>query len=571
MYESLVDMLRTRAADQGSDLAFWYLLDGEDDVVDITFASLDRDSRAVAARLAEVGSPGDRVVILMAPGPDFLAAYFGCLYAGMIAVPAFLPDVINVDRSVPRLRAIAQDAEAVCILSDDLFVTFREHLWNLAPDLARTPWVSIEDAVAHGDDEAWSDPAVTLDTTAFIQYTSGSTSLPKGVVLTHGNLLANCELIRRSSGGDEPLVGVSWLPPYHDMGLIGGILQPIYRGGQVVLMSPLDFLGRPARWLKAISRYSATSSPAPNFAFELCVRRVTGDDRDALDLSSWKYAFNGAEPVRASTLRRFQEAFGPVGFAATTMLPAYGLAEATLFVSAKPTGEEPLITRFDRDELAAGRAVVSSDESTSVELVACGAAEPLHQILIVEPETCTPLEDGRIGEIWLSGPSIGQGYWGRRRQTAETFAATTSDGDGPFLRTGDLGFFHGGQLHVAGRIKDLLIVRGRNLYPQDLELVTESVAGVRAGCVAAFAVADVDGSTEGVAIVAEVNEATIGDLDEAEQAVRSAVLEHFQVAPAEVVFIVARTLPKTSSGKIQRQAAKQLLEEGSLVRVGVGS
>lgn len=569
MFVSLVDMLRTRSVGQGPDVAFHYLLDGEEDVLAITYESLDRDARAVATRLAEVGRPGDRVVILMAPGPDFLAAFFGCLYAGLIAVPAFLPDMVNVDRSVPRLRAIAQDADAACILSDELFVTFREHLWSLAPDLARTPWVSIELAVDDGDPDAWVDTGSTDGTTAFIQYTSGSTSLPKGVVLTHGNLLANSELIRRSCGGDEPFSCVSWLPPYHDMGLIGGILQPLFRGGPGVLMSPLDFLARPARWLTALSRHHATTSPAPNFAFELCVRRVGPEDRDGLDLSHWRYAFNGAEPVRASTLRRFEEAFGPSGFASTTMLPCYGLAEATLFVCAKPTGEEPLVGRFDRDEMAAGRAVPTTDESTSVEIVACGRAEPLHEIRIVDPETSEPLADGLLGEIWLAGPSVGNGYWGRRRQTAETFDAHTSDGDGPYLRTGDLGFFHDGQMYVAGRIKDILIVRGRNLYPQDLELVVESVPGVRAGCVAAFAVADVDGSTDGVAIVAEVNEATIGDLDAAALAVREAIVEHFQVAPTEVVFIAPHSMPKTSSGKIQRHAAKQLLEEGSLDRVGV--
>ncbi|MBS1836260.1 MAG: fatty acyl-AMP ligase [Actinobacteria bacterium] len=570
-------MLRSRAGEQGADTSFWYLLDGDDDVMEITFGSLDSDARSVASRLAQVGGPGDRVVILMAPGPDFLAAFFGCLYAGMIAVPAFLPDMVNIKRSVPRLQAIAQDAEAVAILTDDLFVAFRDELWAVAPDLARTPWILVGDATSSGGDD-WADPGSTQDTTAFIQYTSGSTSLPKGVVLSHGNLLANLELIRASSGGDDPFIGVSWLPPYHDMGLIGGILEPLYRGGQGALMSPLDFLSRPLRWLRAISTYSATTSPAPNFAFELCVRRIAAEDREGLDLSSWKYAFNGAEPVRASTIRRFAEAFEPHGYSQRTMLPCYGLAESTLYVSAKPTGELPLISRFDRDELAAGRAVSAlveepseepSEEARSVELVSCGVGGPLHDIRIVDPDSSAPLEDDRLGEIWLAGPSVGHGYWGRRRQTAEVFHATTSDGEGPFLRTGDLGFFHDGQLYVAGRIKDILIVRGRNLYPQDLELVAESVPGVRAGCVAAFAVADVDGSTEGVAIVAEVNESTIGDLDAAARAVQAAVVEHYQVAPSEVVFIAPRSLPKTSSGKIQRHAAKRMFEEGSLELVGV--
>ncbi len=570
MFVSLVDMLRTRAAEQGSDTSFWYLLDGEDDVLDITFASLDRDARAVAVRLAEVGKPGDRVVILMAPGPDFLAAYFGCLYAGLIAVPAFLPDVINVDRSVPRLRAIAQDAEAVCILSDELFVSFREHLWNLAPDLARTPWVSIEEAVADGDAESWSEPDASLDTIAFIQYTSGSTSLPKGVVLTHGNLLANSEVIRASCDMDGRFIGVSWLPPYHDMGLIGGILQPIYQGRPLALFSPMDFLAKPVRWLRALSTYQATFSGGPNFAYELCVRRVPEADREGLDLSHLEGLYNGAEPIRASTLERFAAAYEPYGYRATAMRPCYGMAEATLYVtSADEPGAETLVTAFDRSSLADGVAAPPVPGEPSESLVSCGSARALHEVRVVDPDTCEELDEGRVGEIWYAGPSIGQGYWGRRRQTAETFDAHTTSGDGPFLRTGDLGFFHGGDLYVAGRIKDILIVRGRNLYPQDLELVAESVPGIRAGCVAAFGVADVDGSTDGVAIVAEVNEATIGDLDAAAQAVRAAVVDHYQVAPTEVVFITPRSLPKTSSGKIQRHAAKQLFEEGTLERVGV--
>ena len=568
MFVSLVDMLRSRADEQGDDTSFWYLLDGEDDVADITYASLDRDARAVAARLSEVGRPGDRVVILMAPGADFLAAFFGALYAGLIAVPAFLPDVFNVDRSVPRLRAIAQDADAVCILSDELFVTFREHLWKLAPDLARTPWVSIEEAIAESDAAAWVDTDAKGDTTAFIQYTSGSTSLPKGVMLSHGNLLANSELVRASVQQDDSFVGVSWLPPYHDMGLIGGILQPIYQGRPLALFSPMDFLAKPVRWLRALSKYQATFSGGPNFAYELCVRRVSDEDKETIDLSHWTAAYNGAEPVRPSTLERFAEAFAVCGYRPEAMRPCYGMAEATLFVcaSADPANP-PIVTAFDRTGLAEGVARPPVADEPSESLVACGGPALLHDIQIVDPATSKVLPEDTIGELWLAGPCVGQGYWGRRRPTAETCDARTDDGDGAFLRTGDRGIFHDGELYVAGRIKDILIVRGRNLYPQDLELVVESVAGIRAGCIAAFAVADVDGSTDGVAIVAEVNEATIGDLDAAAQAVRTAIVDHYQVSPTEVVFITPRSLPKTSSGKVQRHAARQQFEEGTLERV----
>lgn len=567
MFGNLVDMVRSRADSQGDDTAFRFLLDGEQDELPYTFGELDRQARALAVRLMQEGQPGDRVVILMAPGPLFVVAFVACLYSGLIAVPAFLPDILNAERSVPRLRAIAQDAEAVCILTDDLFVTFRDQLWSVAPDLARTPWLLAEEAVRSGDPEAWSDPGISAGTVAFIQYTSGSTALPKGVVLTHSNLLANSELIRRQCYLDGGFNGVSWLPPYHDMGLIGGVLQPLYQGRPMALMSPMDFLAKPLRWLQAITRYSANTSPAPNFSFELCVRRIPPEQREGLDLSSWRVAFNGAETVRPSTLERFDEAFGPYGWRPETMLPCYGLAEATLFVSGHGPEQPAVVTAFDRDALATGKAR-SVDRTVAHELmVACGEAEPLHDIRIVDPDSCEEIAAGEVGEIWLSGPSIGQGYWGRRRQTEEIFGATLDTGEGPFLRTGDLGFFHDGELYVAGRIKDVIIVRGRNIYPQDIEVLAEAVPGVRAGCVAAFAVATEDGSTDGLAVVAEVNEAKMGDGHDVVAAIRSAVTEQYQVAPSTVVLIRARTLAKTSSGKVQRHAAKRSLEEGTLDQV----
>jgi acyl-CoA synthetase (AMP-forming)/AMP-acid ligase II len=564
VFANLAQMVRERADDRPDDIAFWFLLDGEDDELPYTYGELDAQIRTLASRLMAESRPGDRVVILMAPGPLFVVAFMASVYAGLIAVPAFLPDVMNADRSVPRLRAIAQDAEAVMIVTDELFVSFRDQLWSVAPDLARTPWLTVEEALAGGDPDAWTDPGSGRDDVAFIQYTSGSTSLPKGVVLTHGNLLANLALIYDHCHDDGNYVSVSWLPPYHDMGLIGGILQPLYQGLPGVVMSPMDFLAKPRRWLQAVTKYGGTISPAPNFAFELCVRRVPPEQREGLDLSTWRHAFNGAEPVRPSTLERFAEAYEPYGWRPTSMLPCYGLAEATLFVSGHGHEQPTVVTSFDRDALAKGEARPSEGPDPVERLVACGGIERDHDIRIVDPESLAELDPGQIGEIWLAGPSVGKGYWGRRRQTTETFAAHTAAGDGPFLRTGDLGFFHDGELYVAGRIKDVIIVRGRNIYPQDIELLAEAVPGVRAGCIAAFAVADVDGSTDGLAIVAEVNEATLEDADAAMAAIRTAVTEHYQVTPTNVALIRPRTLGKTSSGKVQRHAAKRSLEEGSL-------
>jgi acyl-CoA synthetase (AMP-forming)/AMP-acid ligase II len=560
-------MVRSRADAHGDEIVYRFLLDGEQDELPYAFDELDRQARALAVRLLQEGQPGDRVVILMAPGPLFVVAFLACLYSGLIAVPAFLPDVMNAERSIPRLRAIAQDAEAVCILTDDLFVAFRDQLWAVAPDLARTPWLLAEEALTSADPDAWSDPGITADSIAFIQYTSGSTALPKGVVLTHANLLANSELIRLQCDLDGQFTGVSWLPPYHDMGLIGGVLQPLYQGRPMVLMSPMDFLAKPVRWLDAISRYSATASPAPNFAFELCVRRIPPEQREGLDLSSWRVAFNGAEPIRPSTLDRFDEAFGPYGWRRETMLPCYGLAEATLMVSGHGPEKPTVVTAFDRNALAKGEARPVDGDAAFERMVACGTAGPLHDIRIVDPESSAEVGDGDIGEIWLNGPSVGQGYWGRRRQTKEVFDARLGTGEGPFLRTGDLGFFHDGELYVAGRIKDVIIVRGRNIYPQDIEILAEAVPGVRGGCVAAFAVAAEDGSTDGLAVVAEVNEAKMGDGHAVVAAIRSAVTEHYQVAPSTVVLISARTLAKTSSGKVQRNATRRSMEEGTLDQI----
>jgi acyl-CoA synthetase (AMP-forming)/AMP-acid ligase II len=576
VFTSLVDMVRTRADTQGGDTAFWFLLDGEAAEEVYTYAHLDERARALAARLQREGRAGDRAVILMAPGPMFVVAFFGCLYAGMIAVPAFLPDVTDAERSIPRLRSIAQDAEATCILTDELFVTFRDHLWAAAPGLARTPWVLVAEATSAEDPGLWRDPNAHPEDVAFIQYTSGSTASPKGVVLSHSNLIANSAAIEGICRLGEESIGVSWLPPYHDMGLIGGVLQPLYQGRPMALMSPMDFLTRPRRWLQAITRYSATWTGAPNFAFELCVRRVPPEQRDGLDLSSLQVAINGAEPIRAATLSRFDAAYEPHGWRPTAMTPCYGLAESSVMATYHDPRRAPVVMLLDRDALAKGTARPAQGELDGEPIVACGTAPPLHELRIVDPDTATELSAGEVGEIWVRGPSVGSGYWGRRRETETVFAAHLDTGEGPFLRTGDLGFLHDDQLYVAGRIKDLIIIRGRNLHPHDIEQTVERVPGVRAGCVAAFPVTtggmgDGDGTdaAEGLGVVAEVKELSDADLDDALSAVRSVVTEEHLVAPSVVAFIPARSLAKTSSGKVRRHAVRESLRDGTLPHLAI--
>ncbi|HYH79591.1 MAG TPA: beta-ketoacyl synthase N-terminal-like domain-containing protein, partial [Longimicrobium sp.] len=400
---------------------------------------------------------------------------------------------------------------------------------------------------------------------AFLQYTSGSTATPKGVMVSHGNLLHNLRLLQEGWRQGDDAVVVSWLPLFHDMGLIGNVLEAVHLGAPCVLMSPAAFLQRPFRWLQAVSRYGATLSGGPNFAFDLAVRRTTPEERAELDLSRWSAAFNGAEPVRRDTMERFHEAFAPCGLRAEALQPGYGLAEATLVVSAGRTlGAPPLYTSFQAAALEENR-LVEDDGPGARDLVGCGRVVGGQTVAIVDPDTRLACEPGRVGEIWLQGPSVAGGYWGRPQETEETFAATLAGGEGgPFLRTGDLGFVHGGELFVAGRAKDLVIVRGRNHYPQDLELTAERAhPGVRAGCGAAFTL-DVGGE-ERLALVCELERQHLrGDHAAVAAAVRQAVVEEHDVQPHRVVLLKTGGITKTTSGKIQRRACRAALLAGEL-------
>ncbi|MFP2926241.1 fatty acyl-AMP ligase, partial [Pyxidicoccus sp. 3LG] len=401
---------------------------------------------------------------------------------------------------------------------------------------------------------------------AFLQYTSGSTGSPRGVVLTHANLLHNSHAIQRCFEHDSNSVGVIWLPPYHDMGLIGGILQPLHVGFPVVLMSPLDFLARPMRWLQAVSRYRATTSGGPNFAYELCVRKATPELVSQLDLSSWSLAFNGAEPLHPATLQRFRETFAPCGFRPEAVYPCYGLAEATLIASGGRKAALPLQHSVRKDALEANEAVpVSSTDAGALTLVGCGTRLPDQELLIVEPQGRLPLPEGRVGEVWLRGPSIARGYWNRPEETEATFHARRADDPaaGPYLRTGDLGFLRDGELFITGRLKDLIIVRGRNHYPHDLERTAVAChAALRPGCSAAFGVEATGG--EQLVLVQEVDTRKAFDAAALTEAIREAVAAEHGVVLHAVVLIEPGSLPKTSSGKVQRRATRAAWLEGQL-------
>jgi acyl-CoA synthetase (AMP-forming)/AMP-acid ligase II/acyl carrier protein len=545
---TLVDLLRLRASLQGNDIVYRFLETGDVDgpVQEWTYAHVDLMARGTAAMLQDAGLAGERVLLLFPPGLEFIAAFLGCLYAGAVAVPTYPPDPGRLDRTLPRLRQIAQDSGARCVLTTSVLRDMAEVLLPQAPELGALQWLAIEtptQAAAH----RWRPPALGPEALAFLQYTSGSTGIPKGVMLTHANVLHNERLIGLGFDHSEGAVGVGWLPLFHDMGLIGNVIQPLYLGFPCTLMSPIAFLQRPLRWLQAVSRFHATSSGGPNFAYELCVRKVTDAELEQLDLSSWTLAFNGAEPTRAETLRRFADRFSRCGFRKEAFYPCYGLAEATLFVTGGRKGEGAHTDVVD----------AASGSVAPRELVSCGWSWEDLQVVVVNPATGVPRSPGEVGEIWVAGPSVAGGYWGRPEESAAAFGARLATGEGPFLRTGDLGLLSGRELYVTGRLKDLIIVRGRNLYPQDVELTAEGAhPAVRPGCSAAFAV-EMD-EEERLVIAAEVEPGKAGPEGVAAvaDAIRRAVAEEHSALTHAVVLLEPRSIPKTSSGKIQRYACR---------------
>jgi len=561
---NLVDLLQHRAAHSASASAFIYLVDGETEEIQYTCQQLDRQARAIAAHLQKQGLEGERALLLYPAGLEFIAAFFGCLYAGVVAVPAYPP---RRNRSLSRIQAIADDAQARIALTTYAVWERVQPVLDQTPDLQKIEWLST-DRMPEGLENSWRLPDVHGDTLAFLQYTSGSTGTPKGVMLTHANLMHNSAQIAYAFEHTRSGSGVFWLPSYHDMGLIGGILQPLFIGRPSVLMSPMAFLQRPFRWLKAISRYRATISGGPNFAYDLCVRKITPEQRAQLDLSSWNLAFNGAEPVRAETLDAFTKMFEPCGFRRTAFYPCYGMAEATLIVTGGFKAALPVVRTFDAEALENNTVVDAlADEEGAREMVGSGGKLLDQRIVIAHPENMTSVPPDQIGEIWVSGPSVAQGYWNRAEETERTFRAYLKDtGEGPFLRTGDLGFIQDGELFVTGRLKDLIIIRGLNHYPQDIEATAERAhARVRPSNGAAFA-CEIDG-VERLVLVQEIERGQADALQEVVDAIRKAVAGEHELNLDAVVLMKAGAIPKTSSGKIQRHACRQEFVQGSLESV----
>jgi phthiocerol/phenolphthiocerol synthesis type-I polyketide synthase C len=565
---TLLDLVRQRAERYRDKVAFDYChySPGGEEHSRLTYHELDIKARAIASTLQRQGAAGERVLVLCPSGLDFIAGFFGCIYAGAVAVPVH-PPVHN--RVIGRVASIVTDAQArFAVTTAELQAELKAAVDELAGG-SSLRWCAA-DAILPAAAAEWVVPDIDASATALVQYTSGSTSSPKGVVVTHRNLLHNLHAICRAWGhGDDNAISVFWLPLHHDMGLIGSILEALYVGCTSFLMPPEAFIERPMRWLEALSRHGGTITAAPNFAYELCVERSTVEERAALDLSSWSTAMCGAEPVSAATLQRFADAFGPAGFRPEAFNPVYGMAEATLLVSGRSDWAAPVVRHLDGVALREHHVVtVAPEHPAATPFVGCGRAQRGHEIVIVDPLSRRPCTAGEVGEIWLAGGSVAQGYWGRPAETEETFSAFLSDtGRGPFLRTGDLGFQLEGELFVTGRLKDLIVIRGRNYYSEDVEAtVQDSHPALLRGRGAAFSVTPRSSSTEQLVVVQEVDRNRIGDVDISDviDAIRTAITEHHEIQPYAIVLVEPLRIPTTSSGKIRRSRCQQRFLDGDL-------
>jgi len=552
---TLVDLLQSRAFQHPCRTAFTFLQDGETEAQSLTYQALAQEARSIATKLQTLAAKGERALLLYPPGLEFISAFFGCLYAQLVAVPAYPP---RRNQKLTRLQAIVADTQATVVLTTKALLQNQQEWLQQAPELAAMQWLATDNIdVSLVSD--WQLPQINSDTLAFLQYTSGSTGKPKGVMITHGNVLYNQRMIQQAYQHTDKTIVVGWLPLYHDMGLIGNILQPLYLGTSCYFMSPVAFLQKPIRWLQAISHYQATTSGGPNFAYELCVSKVTPEQIASLDLSSWELAFNGAEPVQAETLEKFAAKFKPCGFRKEAFYPCYGMAETTLLVSGGEKTTAPLVLNIDKSAIEQHQVVVTNEQQPETrQIVSCGKTWLEQKIAIAHPETLTQCSPQEVGEIWVSGANVAAGYWQRPEATQETFQAYLADTkEGTFLRTGDLGFIYNGELFVTGRIKDLIIIRGQNHYPQDIELtIQNSHPALRSGCGAAFSIT-VAGE-ERLVIAQEVERSYIRQLnvDEIVGAIRQAVSQQHELQVYAVVLLKTASIPKTSSGKIQRQACR---------------
>ncbi|MEM9483930.1 MAG: thioester reductase domain-containing protein [Cyanobacteria bacterium P01_F01_bin.116] len=567
-FSTIVELLQYRATYQPDKIAYTFLQEGEVEAGNLSYQELGQQANSIATYLKQHTQPGDRALLLYPPsGLEFISAFMGCLYAGVVAVPAHTP---RRNQKLSRLEAIVNDAQPSIVLTTLSILTSLQQQWPKHPQLGNLSCIATDQITTL---ETFDDQApIAADTLAFLQYTSGSTGNPKGVMVSHGNILYNQRMIKTAFQNDEADLCVGWLPLFHDMGLIGNILQSLYVGTHCVLMSPAAFLKRPIRWLQAISDYGATTSGGPNFAYDLCVNRISSEQKTTLDLSSWQLAFNGAEPIRAKTLQRFSDAFSDCGFQSAAFYPCYGMAETTLLISGGTPAHQPVLRHVQAAALEHHQVnFLKHPQPESRTLVSCGSAVLEQDILIVEPGTRVKCQLDQVGEIWVAGEHVAQGYWNQAAATEATFSAYVAGTQtGPYLRTGDLGFVDStGELFVTGRLKDVIIIRGRNYYPQDIEHVAQSShAALSLNGGAAFSV-DVD-AQEQLVIIHEVERHFLRNLNVAEivSAIRQAVSDSFGLQVYSVVLLRPHSLLKTSSGKVKRQECCRAYLNDRLNQVG---
>lgn len=563
---TLLELLRHRALQQPDGHAYTFLIDGKKESPPLTYSQLDQQARAIGALLQQYQAKGERALLLYPQGLEVIAAFCGCLYAGVIAIPVPPPESGRLKRTLPRLRAIVKDAQASFTLTTAGILSLIENVHDEFPEFEQMHWIDTEQVDLELANQ-WQNPQIDKDMLAYLQYTSGSTSTPKGVMLSHYNLMHHARYLKQACGYESDSITTTWMPYFHDYGLVEGIMVPLYNGTPCYLMSPFAFIKRPVQWLRNISKYRVTHSQAPNFAYDLCNRRVKSKELAELDLSSWQAAGNAAEPINPKVMASFVEIFSPCGFSWEAFAPAYGLAEYTLLVSNKPKGEKPVIAALDAACLEQDKVVDAKlDQQQGVRLIAgCGKRVCDTNIAIVHPDTLTRCAPDEVGEIWVSDPSMAQGYWQREEETKETFRAYIQDtGEGPFLRTGDLGFLKDGELFINGRIKDLIIIRGTNHYPQDLEWTVQHLhSALRPDYGAAFSIED--NGEEQLVIVQEVERRTENlDTEQLIGDIRQEISEQHELQVHAIVLAKSGTILKTASGKIQRRACRQNFLAGTI-------
>lgn len=588
-YKNLTELLEFSAYTNPTK-SFTFTNYGANTSESLSFVELLTRAREIAALIQNMTQRGDRVILLCTPGLNFITAFYGCILSGVIAVP--LPPPVNIESAI-RFENVVNNSQPKLILSEQIisnklqmikklgrfkkipfFTSIYNHLSQQS--LSQTtlihsklhmmglPWVNVDFLDEHENNctlaEINSDPSEHC----YIQYTSGSTRQPQGVIMTHNNVISNLEGIKTRLNVGSSDVAISWLPYYHDMGLIGYMFGPIMYGSSCYLMSPFDFLRNPYNWLHSISEHGGTITSAPNFAFDLCVTKITEEQKSRLDLSSLHMAMSGGEPLRVDTLQRFTEKFKECGFHYDAFLPAYGLAESTVAVSMKGRKESLVHLNLDKNDLRQNTvSILPMDTAKGKTFYSCGKLLPEQEVIIVDSENNTVVANDKIGEIWLKGPSVSPGYWGDSVDANEIFFSFLQNGSGPYLRTGDLGFIHEGHLYVTGRFKDLIILRGHNYYPQDIEHTIEQChPGIKQECTVALSISN--DFEEKLVIVSEIQSPKHLNSDECIDAIKNAVNKSHGLTVHQVVLIPAKTLLKTTSGKIQRQKTKQLLLNGAL-------